>query len=408
MSQTLHKHMIRIAGILLLLATAGCVTLLDESQKPHFVELAIEIEVPGAGEATKANVAPTEEEAAVHDVQVWAFSHHPATSTVGDSETTITQGSMTFSETATTGLYEITLLISDADVKNHPKLDFYVLVNGASLGVTIPDDVTRGQLKELKFGKTADQVDTFGPQALTSVVPATGLPFTCFYNNGGEGFDISFLLDKSLSKQEIAEKYIPTLHLSRAVSRLRFLFSRSSALTHVAVTNVTVQEFPTLTYVFPRETGSGIALPGATPTYENLTLAGTTEAPYLNTADIVASTNPLRFRRISTVVSKGQVKSPSQMDEAEYENFLLKELKDGNLTQRVFYLRETNQPLQGTITFSFAGTEGHTASFSMDATGNFPRNQTCTVYAYFVGEVMRFQVLDSEWTTAITPSHTFN
>jgi hypothetical protein len=57
-----------------------------------------------------------------------------------------------------------------------------------------------------------------------------------------------------------------------------------------------------------------------------------------------------------------------------------------NLTVRgPVYLRESDKQLEGTITYKIAGGEDQTVDFQMHQAGDFLRNHTWIVYAYYSG-----------------------
>jgi hypothetical protein len=54
----------------------------------------------------------------------------------------------------------------------------------------------------------------------------------------------------------------------------------------------------------------------------------------------------------------------------------------GKLTQRYFYLRESDKLIQGEIKYQVGSGEEQTATFNMVDVGGFSRNHVWTVYAY--------------------------
>ena len=93
-----------------------------------------------------------------------------------------------------------------------------------------------------------------------------------------------------------------------------------------------------------------------------------------------------------------------------YENKINNGLKDPDgpdepdLTQvGVFYLRESDKKLEGTISYTVvteAGNKDKTASFMMDTAGDFLRNHTWIVYGYFLGSGdLKLNIVDVKgWT----------
>ena len=54
----------------------------------------------------------------------------------------------------------------------------------------------------------------------------------------------------------------------------------------------------------------------------------------------------------------------------------------GNLTQRYFYLRESDKLLQGEIKYQIGNDEEQTTTFTMVDAGGFSRNHVWTIYSY--------------------------
>ena len=185
-----------------------------------------------------------------------------------------------------------------------------------------------------------------------------------------------------------------TVQLVRAVSKIRFIFTKSISLanqTNVSIKSITLDEgvLPKQEYLFlngPYNTPEGdnvCRLKDETEYNAAATLVS--NVPY---NEINACDNPSEYlytgnENEGTELSKGQA----------YEN----KINDGLTVQEGqtnadlselgrFYLRESDRVIKGTITYSMESlNENKTASFEMKGAGDFYRNHTWIVYGYFVG-----------------------
>ena len=72
----------------------------------------------------------------------------------------------------------------------------------------------------------------------------------------------------------------------------------------------------------------------------------------------------------------------------------------GNLTQRMYFLRESDKQLQGEIKYQIGDGEEQTATFQMVDEGGFSRNHIWTVYAYQAQARLHVVVVDiAPWKT---------
>ena len=92
-------------------------------------------------------------------------------------------------------------------------------------------------------------------------------------------------------------------------------------------------------------------------------------------------------------------------DAQEYENLINaaanKQPNPEVTVEGPIYLRESDKQLAGTITYTIGGGEPQTADFAMQQAGDFKRNHTWIVYAYYAGagklQVQSLYV--KEWST---------
>ena len=84
----------------------------------------------------------------------------------------------------------------------------------------------------------------------------------------------------------------------------------------------------------------------------------------------------------------------------EYENLINQAVQAGMLSQMgPYYLRESNEALKGTVSYTVAG-ETKSTSFQMAAPGDFSRNHSWTVYVYFSDAKLFIHPVVADWTLA--------
>jgi len=459
-----HSSLSLLAVILMMMAGTACVETLNPDGNSKRFKLPIRIylpmsdipatKAPGDGnEAYPDSIRAHLDELTLHDLQVWMYTHQTAVAgaTPGDA-----QGAVAY--LCKTGIEDVT---GDIEVEmplpgyvldytgDQLRFDFYVLGNGRSAGFDLSDEslrnLTRGALRE----RLLSGVDTSGfGSRMVDTVPSTGLPMTCFFNNENKGFDLSFLkmgftgnqlnsmraLDnhlydesseavQDLNLTNAQKAYVeahcvgsdgrwkgdtlcPQVTLVRSISRLRFVFAKTTGMTGTGITSIELADdndqgvIPFSTFLFPRELmpESGIALPG--DNYEKLAW-GKSDEPLVSDADILSDDNPLRLRSSSNTVDPVAGKAPDAMNAQEYENFLTNWVGDHTSTQLLLYLRESDKPVQGVIHYQLGDKTG-SAPFCMDSdpATNFHRNHAWTIYAYFSSSQLFLEISPDPWIGA--------
>ena len=431
-----HLAVRSMASILLMLAVAACVSpLTPEERAAAGTEFPIRVYMPYGRPQTKSPadqrlVDGTSRETTIYNLQIWAFEHCVAGDQAADG-----QGALAYcmiddvnlgsgwrnKEQVPSGRYAHwdsdnilrVMMLLPKTVASMPaermKFDFYILANAGSIGVDDFSTVTRGDLRELVFGRSG-QDDWFGPTALTSEpAQGLGLPITGFYNQDAEGdpngVDLSFL-HQNLDEDEpaIDTLKLPVIQVTRAVSKIRFLFSRQTGMNEVSIDSIRIADYassnpapngliPRSTFVFPRETGDFAVPEGVN--YDSVVLAAASdEDPLLAAGDIAVSDNPEALRKTDNQTSQ------------EYDDFVQLQLHpifpgvESTMTQRLIYLRESDKPLKGRIYYSIEG-KSYVLPFSMEGlvSTNFHRNHSWTVYAYFSERAIHFKASCEPWIT---------
>lgn len=328
-------------------------------------------------------------ESTVKTLQIWVFNH--------DSHELIAYYSPESVEKLNNGNGETyQLSASDAFTQADPKpaVDIYVLANAESCGKSFDKDTESSKLENALI-----EGDDFGLNTLIGEVPTDGLPMSGV-KRGATVSPTPPVFD------------LPTVTLTRAVSKIRFIFSREKPETEADNVPVKINSIkldaemiPTQEYLF-LETGENakayhVGSYGTTSTNP--------EKEFLNSplTDIAQNKDPMAYSY--------QANQTAQ----EYEDLITKGLnktiiEDGvetlvpELTQvGPFYLRESGKLLSGTITFQKddGTSEAKDVRFEMHDAGDFSRNHTWIVYAYYsVSGLVAVTVVVKDWTD-VNSSH---
>lgn len=446
-----------IAMTIMVFTAGGCVEPLDNNVPgidPDAISLPIRLYIPGAMPATKASTGFTGDvdgvspESKIFSVQVWMFNHptYDGETLVrgGDNEAAVAYTEATINWTPANNIegsgyypggssghwngdiYELPMLIPSnifdrAD--EELRFDFYVLANGSSIGNPASRDKKRGELKGLTFGYTSEEFDYFG---LSNPViglneKGPGLPIAGFFNKNrtgdATGVDLSYLRPENLEalQQETGfdiKALTPVVQLKRAVSKIRFVFSRPTNMPDVSITDVILdaQTIPDKTWVFENTT----------------TLIPTT-----------SSYNAQKSLGISLATTAiGQIQDPSTLttdyynahpvgEQAAtaqgYDKYLTAAIKNTapQATEKVVYLRESDKAITGKIKYRLPGMKKSdndlTADFKMildsnppkgTDNNNFLRNHYWIVYAYFMGGKLYVKPTVAPWVNATELKYT--
>ena len=317
--------------------------------------------------AETGNVETVGDESTIHSLQIWVYeSENKALVGYLDTEdvTTLNMG-----EGAT---YQ--LPVSDDFAKNKPDVDVYVMANvtNANCGVEMDKDTERDELMtEAKIVKSK-----FGLSPLTTEVPTDGLPMAGKLTTQPVVGDAPALRVGSLNA-------VSTVPLTRAVSKLRFVFAKTTGQPKVSITSITMNAgmIPDEEYLF------------TTP--QSMTYnANAGELLLTDIDDIAETANPTDYIYFN-------------QDAQEYENLI----NGANLTVNgPIYLRESDKQLAGTITYTINGGSEQTVDFAMQQAGDFLRNHTWIVYAYYAGsgKLQVQTVYVKDWSTKEISHNVYN
>ena len=315
----------------------------------------------------RAETGNVGDESTIHRLQIWVYeSENKALVGYLDTEdvTTLNMG-----EGAT---YQ--LPVSDDFAKNKPDVDVYVMANvtNANCGVEMDKDTERDELMtEAKIVKSK-----FGLSPLTTEVPTDGLPMAGKLTTQPVVGDAPALRVGSLNA-------VSTVPLTRAVSKLRFVFAKTTGQPKVSITSITMNAgmIPDEEYLF------------TTP--QSMTYnANAGELLLTDIDDIAETADPTDYIYFN-------------QDAQEYENLI----NGANLTVNgPIYLRESDKQLAGTITYTIDGGEPQSVGFQMQQAGDFLRNHTWIVYAYYAGsgKLQVQTVYVKDWSTKEISHNVYN
>lgn len=353
----------------------------DRPEPTEPPKLSIQIYTPDRPTVTRGDTGfaePDEAEKAVHSLDIWVFE--------SESQALVGHLSPTVSTSFEGGTYQIP--VDEDFAERHPNVDVFVMVNvypaNTGLDLTSP---TRASLLEAKIQHQGAS-DYFGVTALTKEPSETyGLPMS------------GVLLNQVLTVNLPVLKVDPPVKVMRAVSKVRFLFSRTDTGDSeiFKIKGITLKDnvIPTAEYLFLDPSNDLKYHIGNT--YESgvaLVASGVgSEIP-----DIPVSAYPAKYAYDNN--------DESQPKGQDYEDLIDRGLQgvDNNGVPEIvqlgrFYFRETDKKVSGTITYQIGdGEEKHT-TFSMVSDGDFSRNHTWIVYGYFAGkETLKVSSVDiTDW-----------
>ena len=337
-----------LCSIMLTLLTACSSSDGEKQQGPTM--LTIYVYSPDKPIITRSDVGSvnaSEAENTVNSLQLWVFDI--SGNKVGYLSTTET-ATLNASQGA---IYHIP--VSDEFAQNKPNVDVFVMANATASNCGISATLNENTTREELINQAKITVSHYGVTAgsLTTAVPTDGLPMAGILANQTVIGDAPVLRIGN-------ESNIATVPLTRAVSKLRFFFA-----------NTNVANAPALTI-------TGITLNGSLiPDEEYLFSQNKTLTYNTNSASILAYSvavekkeNPAQY------VYNGQTAQ-------EYENLMV----GAALSQAgPYYLRESEKLLRGTISYTIEGVQAtQNATFEMKTLGDFLRNHSWIVYAYYEG-----------------------
>lgn len=364
-----------LSGMMLLM-TGACSSSDEEGQESGVdkkpVMLAIYVYAPEQAAAAQKKAAQTRgdvgevdainDEGTIKSLQLWIYESDESTFP-GKYVGYLSTEDVASLNTGEGTTYQIP--VSDDFASRKPSVDVYVQANvkAANCGVgTLNEETTRANL--LTGAKITGH---FGLGNLQTSVPTDGLPMAGYLTTQPVVGDAPALRVGTLSA-------VSPVQLTRAVSKLRFVFAKTTGQPKVSITSITMNAgmIPDEEYLF------------TTP--QSMTYnANAGELLLTDIDDIAKTADPTDYIYFN-------------QDAQEYENLI----NGANLTVNgPIYLRESDKQLAGTITYKIGVGEPQSVGFQMQQAGDFSRNHTWIIYAYYAGsgklQVQSLYVKD--WTT---------
>lgn len=350
-----------------------CVSCSDDEEE-YVPKLNIYVYAPDRATVTRGEVVPTEEEALIHNLQIWVFRSSDPSKLVA-SLTLTKESELQGLNSNKSASYSIAL--SDRSFADKPEpVDVYVLANvgfNEYLGSVNSSDV----LENAVFNGGHFFGFTQGPsyQAVSTVPADKGVPMS----GVARGKSV-------IDRNNVLHINDANLKLVRTVSKIRFVLSSMEGLDQLFIDHITLNK----DMLYQKER---FFLNGDHPNY------WVEGAPFNQEVLLVNGdrVNPVKQIEDPTVYAYS-----SSMTDVYYEDLVNQGIAAGELTEKgPIYLPESDKRLSGKIWFRLGKNTGPlmSASFSM-STGNFRRNQTWVVYAYYMGssklEINTVKVVDWE------------
>lgn len=362
--------------------------------------LNIYVYMPDAPIATRSDigdVAASEAEAKVNTLQVWVFKHDDGSPVgyLGDAATVLAD-----KEPGTSAVLQME--VAEAFALSPERVDVYVVANSP---IALSETTSRSELDGVLVSAEAGAADLAGkPQGtnggierVMTTIPTGGLPMSGVLKDAPVTGNAPVM--RVGTQGEMA-----TVALARTVSKVRFVFCRTKGTeaTNVSIDEITLdgELIPDAEYLFLKEGYNRTNSHNISTTYldAETTLLPTTASPVIE--KIPEQELPSDFSYpVYSATATGRAQA--------YETFIDQAVADKKLAQAgIYYLRETDKLLTGKIEYSVTypegssvgtGTEQKTATFAMQNAGDFTRNHSWIVYAFYGSasiEVYTVQVAD--------------
>ena len=347
----------------LLLVLSGCRREVLSNPSPDAPTLEIAIQFPYVPATKAGELAATALENKIHSLSIWVFRSEDHTR-VG--EPLMLTDESQFPPSGGIGRYQFS--VDWNFVNSHPDVDVFVLANAASIGCTLDASSDYDAITSAYFGYVSDEDDCFGTHTYTTSVPNDGLPMS--------GMKTHVKVYGSAPRMKV-----DPVTLVRAVSRLRMVLCRTATddiaqEDEVSVSRITFykEQIPLREYVFT-EAATGIIPPY---TSADFSFAGPAEI----------KRNPVPEDLIYV-----------NQDPDAYQQMLDQASAAGTLTDLGYvYLRESDKRIFGRVDYTING-KARSREFAMVAPGDFARNHTWTLLAYFMsGRNLQVSLVAAPWT----------
>ena len=371
---------------LLLLCLSACSSADDnnvatgQTEDTSKTKLYIYVYAPQEAQSSRAydgDVNPITNESSVYSLQIWVFGH-TSHNLLGYYTSTGIPG---LSKDTPYELIQLTIdeTYAETEAVSREHVDVYVAANisNSNCNVELDEKMTQAQLEAALLQKTT--VDPFGMTSPVSIVPTNvGLPMT------GVVRDLSVTGSAPVLRLDNGSGEIATVYLVRTISKLRFAFSRETGGETLTINSIKLntEMLPIAEYLFM----------SAGAPYDRHTCHIKTESGYDATTPnlLSAPLTEIADNADPVIYSWGY----DELIPAEYEARIETAAASGNLTQRYFYLRESDKLLQGEIKYQIGNDEEQTTTFTMVDAGGFSRNHVWTIYSYLAESKLKVIVAE--------------
>ena len=357
------------SALLLLVLLTVCVSCSsDDSASDAEPMLNIYVYAPDRPTVTRSEIIPTEAEAKIHNLQIWVFRSSDPTKKVA-SLTLKSESELSGLNKNKSASYNIAL--NDRSFARSPEpVDIYVLANVIdNNGSTSYETITSSRDLDNAVFNGGDYYSFWSNdkhQALTAIPSGKGVPMS------------GVARGKSVKdKNNVLHINEANVKLLRAVSKIHFVFSSLKGEKRLFIDGVELNKemLYQRVHFFLDDAHPHYWVDGNTNSTWSVSLVG---------SDVV---NPVAQNENPAAYAFS-----SSMTEPEYEAKVddwLKEDPSPLTAKAPVYLPESDKRLIGTIYYRLYDendgfSERKSASFSM-VSGDFRRNQTWIVYAYFTG-----------------------
>ena len=370
-----------MALMLMACSSSGEVEKTPQEEEPTM--LSFYVYAPEHPIVTRGNAGESDasdDEARVNSLQIWVFEHeYDDLSENGKLVAYYEPTSTDNLNNAQGDVYQVPVSRSFAD--RRPRVDVLVLANVTTdtHGKKYDKDTSREELQKAVLDN-----NHFGTDALKNSVPPDGLPMS------------GVLLNQPVTGEKpvlrIGTDYseMATVRLVRMVSKLRFVFSSLKG-SDVRITGITIDAGLIASEEF-------LFLNGPyTGRNTNVSQYWGSEATLLApSVGVNGTTNPLDFIFIEGV------ESPQ-----EYESRINTAVAENKATSiGPYYLHESDKLITGKVKYKVGNGDEKTAEFKMAEAGDFSRNHTWLIYAYYGDAVLNFNLVDvNSWTDRDVRNH---
>lgn len=382
-------NVIRVIGLMLIVLLFSACSGDSESESSETKQptvISVYVFSPNNPIITRADVGPVapienpenENEGKITKLQIWVFKTGTNELIAYYSPESVTNLN---GENATGATYQLSVSEAFAQASTKPQVDVYVVANITNITAANSDITLNESTKRSDLEAALIEGDHFGLNTLTDKVPDAGLPMS--------GVQRCVTVSGSSPVYKLPDRVV----LTRAVSKIRFVFCREEGQEDK---KVQIKSVKLKKWMIPIKESLFL---GADPNvYEAESdetkefVVGDNLVEYLE--DISKSADPLKY------VYQSQ-------DAQEYETLIARGVADDELKQLgPYYLRESDKLLEGSITYQKEGEEVAKKDYKMAAAGDFSRNHTWIVYAYYSKSgLVAVTVVVKNWDDPTEKSH---